>query len=50
MILEKQLSNINNKMPKINKKQPPKSINPDLTSLYFTALFIGAKNSGKTYG
>jgi hypothetical protein len=37
-------------MPKINKKQPPKSINPDLTSLYFTALFIGAKTSGKTYG
>ncbi len=25
-------------------------MNPDLTSLYFTALFIGAKNSGKTYG
>ncbi len=37
-------------MPKINKKQPPKSINADLTSLYFTALFIGAKISGKTYG
>ena len=50
MIFEKQLSNINNKMPKINKKQPPKSTNPDLTSLYFTSLFIGAKNSGKTYG
>jgi len=50
MILEKQLSHINNKMPKINKRQPPKSINPDLTSLYFTSLFIGAKNSGKTYG
>ena len=50
MIFEKQLSHINNKMPKINKRQPPKSTNPDLTSLYFTALFIGAKNSGKTYG
>jgi hypothetical protein len=50
MILEKQLSNINNKMPKRNKKQPPESINPDLTSLYFTALFLCAKHSGKTYG
>jgi hypothetical protein len=37
-------------MPKINNKQPPKSTNPDLTSLHFTALFIGAKNLGKTYG
>jgi hypothetical protein len=35
---------------KVNKKDPPRSINPDLTPLYFTAMFIGAKCSGKTYG
>jgi hypothetical protein len=26
------------------------SINKDLTPFYFTAMFIGAKNSGKSYG
>ncbi len=50
MIIEKQLSHVNNKMPTVNKKQPSKSTNPELTFLYYTALFIGAKNSGKTYG
>lgn len=50
MIVENQLKSLNNIIPKVNKKQPPKSINPDLTPFYFTAMFIGAKNSGKTYG
>ena len=47
MILETKLSNLDNKPIKVNKKSPPRSINPDLTPLYFTAMFIGAKNSGK---
>ena len=50
MILETKLSNLDNKPIKVNKKSPPRSINPDLTPFYFTALFIGAKNSGKSYG
>ena len=50
MILETKLSNLDNKPIKVNKKSPPRSINPDLTPLYFTAMFIGAKNSGKSYG
>jgi len=49
-VSEKQLKHLNNIIPKVNKKEPPKSINPDLTSMYFTAMFIGSKNSGKTYG
>jgi len=50
MIIENQLKGLDNNPIKVNKKQPPKSINPDLTSCYFTSMFIGAKNSGKTYG
>ena len=50
MISETQLSTLDNKPIKVNKKSPPQSINPDLTPLYFTAMFIGAKCSGKTYG
>ena len=50
MILETELSNLDNKPIKVYKKSPPRSINPDLTPLYFTAMFIGAKNSGKSYG
>ncbi len=50
MISEIQLNTLDNKPVKVNKKDPPRSINPDLTPLYFTAMFIGAKNSGKTYG
>jgi hypothetical protein len=47
MISETQL-NMDNKPIKINKKSPPQSTNPK--ALYFTAMFIGAKNSSKTYG
>ena len=50
MITESKLTTINPKLPPINKKEPPRSINQDLTSCYFSAMFIGAKNSGKTYG
>ena len=50
MILETKLINLDNKPIKVNKKSPPMSINKDLTPLYFTAMFIGAKNSGKSYG
>ncbi len=46
MILETKLLNLDNKPIKINKKSPPRSVNQDLTPLYFTAKFIGAKNSG----
>ncbi len=50
MILETKLNNLDNKPIKVNKKTPPMSINKDLTPFYFTAMFIGAKNSGKSYG
>ena len=50
MIKEIKLSSLNNIVPKVNKKEPPRSINNDLTPFFFTSMFIGAKNSGKTYG
>ena len=50
MIKEFKLNSLNNIVPKVNKKEPPKSVNNDLTPFFFTSMFIGAKNSGKTYG
>jgi hypothetical protein len=50
MIKEFKLNSLNNIVPKVNKKEPPRSINNDLTPFFFTSMFIGAKNSGKTYG
>ena len=50
MIKEIKLSSLNNIIPKVNKKEPPRSINNDLTPFFFTSMFIGSKNSGKTYG
>jgi len=50
MIKEIKLSSLNNIIPKVIKKEPPESVNNDLTPFYFTSMFIGAKNSGKTYG
>ena len=50
MIKEIKLSSLNNVIPKVNKKEPPSSINKDLTPFFFTSMFIGSKNSGKTYG
>ena len=49
MIQELKLNTVNNTLPKINKKSPPHSINPDLTPCFFSACFVGAKNSGKSY-
>ena len=49
-ITEYKLKGLNNEPPKMNKKPTPKSINENLTSCYFSALFLGAKNSGKTTG
>ena len=43
MIIETQLKGLDSKPIKVNKKSPPRSVNNDLTSLYFTAMFIGAK-------
>jgi len=50
MIKEFKLSSLNNIVPKVNKKEPPRNVNNDLTPFFFTSMFIGAKNSGKTYG
>jgi len=50
MIKEIKLSSLNNVIPKVNKKEPPRSVNNDLTPFYFTSMFIGSKNSGKSYG
>ena len=50
MIKEIKLSSLNNIIPTVNKKEPPRSVNKDLTPFYFTSMFIGSKNSGKTYG
>jgi len=50
MIKEIKLSSLNNVIPKVNKKEPPRSVNLDLTPFYFTSMFIGSKNSGKSYG
>ncbi len=50
MIKEIKLSSLNNVIPNVNKKEPPRSINYDLTPFFFTSMFIGSKNSGKSYG
>ena len=34
---------------KISKRKEPQSINPELPPLFFSALIIGSKNSGKTF-
>ena len=49
MITETSLVNLDNKPIKVNKKSPPQSSNKDLPALYHTALFIGAKGTGKSY-
>ncbi len=49
-INEIHLEGLNNNVISIKKPKPPRSINQNLVPLYFTALFVGSKNSGKTYG
>jgi hypothetical protein len=44
------LEGLNNNVVKVKKPKPPRSTNTFLVPLYFTACFVGAKNSGKTYG
>ena len=50
MIEEIKLNGLNNEPVKTHKKPTPKSTNANLTSCYFSAMFLGAKNSGKTTG
>ena len=50
MIVEEKINDLNNDVVKVNKKKPPRSKNKYLVPLYFTSCFVGAKNSGKTYG
>lgn len=50
MIIETKITSLDNNVVKVNKKKPPRSINKDLVPLYFTSIFVGSKNSGKTYG
>jgi hypothetical protein len=49
MIIEEQIENLPNPIFKIKKKDEPKSKNPNLPSLFFSCLIVGAKNSGKSY-
>jgi hypothetical protein len=50
MIKEIKLSSLNNVIPKVNKKEPPRSVNNDLAPFVFTSMFIGSKNNGKSCG
>ncbi len=43
MIQEIQLNGLNNEPVNTNKKPTPKSTNPNSTSCYFSAMFLGAK-------
>lgn len=49
MIIEEEIANLPNPIFKIKKKDEPKSKNPNLPSLFFSCLIVGAKNSGKSY-
>jgi hypothetical protein len=44
------LEGLNNNVVKVKKPKPPRNTNTFLVPLYFAACFVGAKNSGKTYG
>ncbi len=43
MIQEIKLNGLNNEPVKTNLIPTPKSTNPNLTSCYFSAMFLGAK-------
>ena len=40
MIKEIKLSSLNNVIPKVNKKEPPRSVNNDLTPFFFTSIIV----------
>lgn len=44
------ITNLNNNPLKVKKPAIPQSTNKYLVPNYFSALFVGAKNSGKSYG
>lgn len=49
MIIENPIVSLPMPIFKISKKKEPASKNKELPSLFFSALIVGAKNSGKTY-
>jgi hypothetical protein len=49
MIEEKLINDLILPPFKIIKKKEPQSINPNLPSLFFSCLIVGAKNSGKSF-
>lgn len=49
MILEEIIKELPTPEFKITKKKEPQSKNPNLPSLFFSCLIVGAKNSGKSY-
>ena len=49
MITELKLNSLDNKPIEVKKSPVPQSINKSLPPLFMNAMFIGAKNTGKTY-
>jgi hypothetical protein len=49
MIIEKQVSNIDDTPIVVKKKNVPQSTNKSLPMLFNTSLYIGSKGTGKTY-
>jgi len=49
MIKEISIPSLPNPHFQINKRKEPQSANPDLPPLFFSALIVGSKNSGKTF-
>ena len=43
MIKEIKLSSLNNVIPKVNKKEPPRSVNNDLTPFFLLVCLSGVK-------
>ena len=50
MIKEIKLSSLNNVIPKVNKKEPPRSVNNDLTPFTLQVCSSGAKIVGRAMG
>ena len=47
MIKEIKLSSLNNVIPKVNKKEPPRSINNDLTPFFLQVCLLAVKTAKK---